>query len=150
MYNIARDNGAGGIKLLDQPTFNSIQAHTRFQLHTKEPGRMYYEVKQIGDAAYPLAKHHSHNIPLKERLLFEQDVLMRPSAAFKSPNRLAYCINDNFVTRDFAGSDGVIILEGKPPFAVTLSVKNLAAGETFHTTIQVDAMSWRVNLPKYT
>ena len=150
MYNIARDNGAGGIKLLDQPTFNSIQPHTRFQLHTKEPGRMYYEVKQIGDAAYPLAKHRDHIIAPKDRLLFEQDVLMRPSAAFKSPSRLVYCVNDNFVTRDFTGSDGVIILEGKPPFAIAVSVKNLAAGETFHTTVEVDAMSWKVNLPKYT
>ena len=75
MYNIAKDDGLGASKLLDQPTFSSIQPRTRFQLRTSEPARIYYEVKQIGDAAYPLAKNKDAIIPRSERLLFEQQVL---------------------------------------------------------------------------
>lgn len=150
MYNVARDNGAGGIKLLDQPVFNSIQPHTRFQLHTHEAGRIYYEVKQIGDAAYPLAKHREFVIPRADRLLFEQEVLMRPSARFKNNNRIPYCLHDQFKPRDAYSQDGLISLEGTAPFTINLSVRNLAAGETFVTAVEVKENSWRIELPDYT
>jgi nucleoporin POM152 len=150
MYNVARDNGAGNIKLLDQPVFNSIQPRTRFQLHTNEAGRIYYEVKQIGDATYPLAKNRDFVIPRADRLLFEQEVLFRPSAKFRNANRLAYCLNDLFVPWDTVSSDGLIALEGTPPFTINLSIKNLAAGETYTTSVEVSGMSWRIDLPNYT
>lgn len=36
-------------------------------------------------------------IPPLERLLFEQQVFMRPTARFQNRNRLVYCLNDGFV-----------------------------------------------------
>ncbi|KAH9920261.1 uncharacterized protein BXZ73DRAFT_91987 [Epithele typhae] len=127
MYNIAEDNGFSATKLLDQPTFSSIQPRTRFQLRTSEPSRIYYEVKQIGDAAYPLAKNRDAIIPRSGRLLFEQQVLMRPSARFKSNNRLTFCLNDALSATDAPNGDGVVVLEGTPPFQLTISIRNLAA-----------------------
>ncbi|KDQ63216.1 hypothetical protein JAAARDRAFT_119663 [Jaapia argillacea MUCL 33604] len=150
MYNVARDNDAGGMKLLDQPTFSSIQHRTRFQLHTADAGRMYYEVKQIGDAAYPLAKHKNSIIPRSERLLFEQEVMMRPSAQFRNRNRITFCLGDTLVPRDPMSSDGLIMLEGKPPFQLRLSVKNLAASEVHTEAIEVPGRSWKMELPSYT
>ena len=100
MYNVARDDSAGGTKILDQPTFSSIQPRTRFQLHTDEAARIYFEVKQIGDAAYPLSKHKEAIIPRSQRLLFEQQVLMRPSARFKNQNRVTYCMGDTLTPHD--------------------------------------------------
>ncbi|KAI9068689.1 hypothetical protein FKP32DRAFT_1587461 [Trametes sanguinea] len=149
MYNIAKEDGLGATKLLDQPTFSSIQPRTRFQLRTSEPGRVYYEVKQIGDAAYPLAKNKDAIIPRSERLLFEQQVLMRPSARFKNHNRLSYCLNDAFEVHDYADGNGVILLEGTPPFQLQVSVRNLAASEVYTETIELHDSSWRVNLPNY-
>lgn len=116
MYNVARDNEVGGTKILDQPTFSSIQPRTRFQLHTSEPARIYYEVKQIGDTAYPLAKNKDAIIPRSQRLLFEQQVLMRPSARFKNNNRITYCLNDALTPHDSYNGDGAIIFSGAPPF----------------------------------
>ena len=150
MYNVARDNDAGGTKILDQPTFSSIQPRTSFQLHTSEAARIYYEVKQIGDAAYPLAKNKNAVIPRSERLLFEQQVLMRPSARFRNVNRLAYCLNDVLRPQDTTGPDGQVILEGTPPFKVGLSIRNLATSHVYRETLDLEEKLWKLHVPKYT
>ncbi|KAI0274973.1 hypothetical protein BC834DRAFT_839954 [Gloeopeniophorella convolvens] len=150
MYNIARAGETGGTKLLDQPTFNSIQPRTRFQLHTSEPGRIYYEVKQVGDTAYPLSKHKGVVIPRSDRPLFEQEVLIRPSARFASSSRLSYCLNENLVPQDKGISDGTIILQGTPPFELMLSVQPLAGAERFEQTVTVHDSTWRLDLPAFT
>lgn len=150
MYNVARDNEVGGTKILDQPTFSSIQPRTRFQLHTSEPARIYYEVKQIGDTAYPLAKNKDAIIPRSQRLLFEQQVLMRPSARFKNNNRITYCLNDALTPHDSYNGDGAIIFSGAPPFRVALSIRNLAASEVHHETVVLNEPAWKLNVPSYT
>lgn len=149
MYNIAQDNEAGGTKLVGQPTFNSIQPHTRFQLQTSTSGRMYYEVKQVGDAAYPLAKHQTAVIPRSERLLFEQQVMRRPSVRFKNRNRMTYCQNDALTAIDPHSNDGILIFEGTPPFILTLSVKDIAASHTESKTVEVHDPVWKLSLPSY-
>lgn len=149
MYNVARDDSSGGTKILDQPTFSSIQPRTRFQLHTDEAARIYYEVKQIGDAAYPLSKHKEAIIPRSQRLLFEQQVLMRPSAHFKNQNRVTYCMGDTLVPHDQHSGDGSIMLSGTPPFRVQLSIKNLAASDVYHETVVLNEPSWKLNVPAY-
>ncbi|KAF9469848.1 hypothetical protein BDZ94DRAFT_1206742 [Collybia nuda] len=148
MYNIAQDGESGGTKLLDQPTFNSIQPRTRFQLQTSNPGRMYYEVKQIGDTAYPLGKYPNTIIPRAERLLFEQQISMRPSARFKNRNRMSYCLNDSF-TPLATSTDGIILFDGTPPFMLKLSIKNLAASHVDTTTVKVSTLTWKLDLPAY-
>lgn len=149
MYNVAKDAENGGTKILDQPVFNSIQPRTRFQLHTSEAARIYYEVKQIGDSAYPLAKNKHAVIPRSERLLFEQQVLMRPSARFRNHNRLSYCLNDALTPHDFSSPDGAIILEGTPPFQLQLSIRNLAASEVHKEIIQLQDSAWKLEIPSY-
>lgn len=149
MYNIAQDNDNGGTKLMGQPTFNSLQPRTRFQLHTSTPGRMYYEVKQIGDTAYPLNENKDIIIPRSERLLFEQQVSIRPSAQFRNRNRLQYCMNDNLVPLDAYSDDGTIVLQGTAPFTLVLSIKNIAASHVDKHTVQVPTNIWRLDLPEY-
>lgn len=148
MYNVARASDAGGTIILDQPSFSSIQPHTRFQLRTSEPTRVYYEVKQIGDALYPLAKNKQAIIPRSQRLLFEQQVLKRPSALFKTHNRMSYCLNDAFTPRDFFSHDGLIELSGTPPFSLELSIKHLAT-EVHRETFQINENTWRLDIPAF-
>ncbi|KAG6841771.1 hypothetical protein C0991_007100 [Blastosporella zonata] len=148
MYNIGQ-NDNGGTKVVGQPTFNSIQPRTRFQLQTSYPGRMYYEVKQIGDAEYPLAKHRNAVIRRSDRLLFEQEILMRPSARFRNRNRMTYCLNDQFTSLDALSTDGTVLFEGSPPFTLKLSIKNLGTSEVDRTTVEVFDHSWKVDLPSY-
>jgi nucleoporin POM152 len=149
MYNIAQNNDNGGTKLLGQPTFNSIQPRTRFELQTSNPGRVYYEVKQIGDAAYPLAKHKNAVIPRSQRLLFEQQVNMRPTARFRTRNRLAYCLSDAFVAQDPLSLDGLVLFEGTPPFRLGLSIKNYGTSHVETITIETSESSWKIDLPSY-
>lgn len=149
MYNIAHNGGTGGMRLLDQPIFNSIQPRTRFQLQTSQPGRVYYEVKQIGDAAYPLSKHKDAVILRSERLLFEQQVSMRPTARFSNRNRPSYCLNDTFVPLDSLSADGTVVFGGTPPFTLKLSIKNLAASHVDETTVEVSDLNWKIDLPAY-
>ncbi|KAF7798524.1 hypothetical protein EIP86_009745 [Pleurotus ostreatoroseus] len=150
MYNVARDAEGGGSKILDQPTFSSIQPRTRFQLHTSEPARIYYEVKQIGDAAYPLAKNKNAVIRRSERLLFEQQVLMRPTAQFQSRKRLTYCMGDTLTPHDHTSADGVILLTGTAPFQLSLSIRNRATSETYHETFTLTDSAWKLDIPTYT
>ncbi|CCL98085.1 uncharacterized protein FIBRA_00079 [Fibroporia radiculosa] len=150
MYNVARGNDLGGTKILDQPTFSSIQSRTSFQLHTSEAARIYYEVKQIGDAAYPLAKNKDAIIPRSERLLFEQQVLRRPSARFKNRNRISYCLSDTLHPRDSSSPDGMIVLEGSPPFSLDLSIRNLATSEVHTETVILQDSAWKLDIPSYT
>lgn len=149
MYNIALNGGTGGMNLLDQPTFNSIQPRTRFQLQTSHPGRVYYEVKQIGDAAYPLSKHKNAVIPRSERLLFEQQISMRPTARFSNRNRVSYCLNDTFVPLDLLSADGTVIFDGTPPFTLKLTIKNLAASHIDEIIVDVPDSNWKIDLPSY-
>lgn len=149
MYNIAQDDQAGGTNILGQPTFSSIQHRTRFQLHTTPPGRKYYEVKQIGDSPYPLAKHKNDFIPRSERLLFEQEVFARPAARFRNNNRMSYCLNDALVPKDALTTDGQIQLSGTPPFELQLSIKNLAASKVDTEIIRVPGKIWTVSLSSY-
>lgn len=150
MYNVARDNEMGGTKLLDQPVFSSIQPRTRFQLHTSEAARVYYEVKQIGDAAYPLAKNKNAVIPRSERLIFEQQVLQRPSARFKTTDQMSYCLNDALEAHDLSGSEGLVVLEGTPPFRVQLSIRNMATSAVRKETVEIYERSWKLHVPSYT
>ncbi|KAF8634926.1 hypothetical protein AX15_000665 [Amanita polypyramis BW_CC] len=149
MYNIALGVENGGARVLGQPTFNSIQPRTRFQLQTSTPGRIYYEVKQIGDATYPLSKHKNAIIPRSQRLLFEQQVFQRPSVRFKNRNRLTYCLNDVFVPSEPGSADGMIVLEGTPPFKLELSVKDISASQTELRSVEVFSHIWNINLPSY-
>lgn len=149
-YNIAKGDG-DSTTVLDTPTFSSIQPHTRFQLHTSEAGRKYYEVKQIGDAAYPVSKHQNVIIARDRRLLFEQQVFARPSASFKNNNRLWRCLYDSFATKDGTSSspDGTIILHGTPPFKLGLSVKSLTSSELHREVLDINKNVWKIDLPSY-
>nr|GAT58990.1 predicted protein [Mycena chlorophos] len=149
MYNIAQDNDNGGTKLLGQPTFNSIQTRTRFILTTSNPGRIYYEVRQVGDAPYPLSKHKNALIPRSQRLLFEQQVNRRPSARFRSRDRMSFCLHDTFREQDQFSTDGVVVLDGVPPFQLQLSIKNYATSHVERVTIETWDTVWRMELPSY-
>jgi nucleoporin POM152 len=148
-YNVAKIEGIGAIEPLDQLTFTSIQHRTRFQLRTSTVGRIVYEVKQIGDAAYPLSKDGTI-LSWSDRLLFEQQVMQRPNARFKSLNRLSYCLHDTLTSHGSASTDGIIILEGTPPFIVNLSIKSLASSEVQTKEVQVYDKVWKLDVPSYT
>jgi nucleoporin POM152 len=138
----------GGIKLIDQPSFSSIQTSTRFQLQTSKPGRVYYEIYAIGDALYPTPKQ-AGAIPQTKRLHFEQEVHPRPTAYFKRSSRISVCLNDRLTPRDDYPWDGTIALKGIPPFTLDLSIKNLASSEIHKENIETTLHEWRLDIPNY-
>ncbi|KAF8585137.1 hypothetical protein K439DRAFT_1632955 [Ramaria rubella] len=147
-YNVARDTDHGGIKLIDQPTFSSIQTSTRFQLQTSKAGHVYYEVQAIGDASYPIQKHATA-ISQANRLQFEQAVFPRPTAYFQRSSRASFCLNDQLIPRDEHLTDETIVLQGIPPFEIDLSIKNLASSEIHKEKIRTSDHEWRLNIPHY-
>ncbi|KLO20595.1 hypothetical protein SCHPADRAFT_863370 [Schizopora paradoxa] len=149
LYNVARESEVGGTRILDQPVISSVQSRTRLQLLTSQAGRIFYEIKQIGDANYPLAQNKDHVIPRNDRLLFEQSVIGRASAQFKKSARLSHCLRDTFVPSDPLSSDDIILLDGQPPFSLDLSIKSLATSHIHRETVEIREAQWKVNLPKY-
>jgi nucleoporin POM152 len=150
MYNVAQADGFGGMEVLGHPTFSSIQARTRLELRTSTSGRIFYEVRRIGDAAYPL-KRNDDILPFSDHLLFEQQVLLRPSARFRSTTRLLHCVYDTLTPRNgMASTTGLVLLEGTPPFTVELTIKSLAASEVQKRVVEVTERIWRLDVPTYT
>jgi nucleoporin POM152 len=87
-------------------------------------------------------------IPRSSRLLFEQEVLPRPSARFETAGRILHCLGDALVPSD-GSRESAIILEGTPPFVLKLTVNNLAASEVSKHTVEVRGKVWKVDLPEY-
>lgn len=146
-YNVAREVDNGVIRLVDQPTFSSIQYSGRFQLQTSKAGRVYYEVQAVGDASYPIQKHSSV-IPNGQRLHFEQQIFPRPSAYFKKSSRMSFCLNDPLVQREDQ-VNAIIALEGTPPFKLELSIKDLASSEIYRETFETFSHEWMLHVPEY-
>lgn len=124
---------------------SSVQNRARIELVTSQAGRIYYEIKYISDANYPMEQP----IPVRERLLFEQEVFARPTAEFRKSSRIRHCLHDAFVPVDAYSMDDLIILSGRAPFHLELSVKNLATSEVYRQTIEIWETRWKVNLPNY-
>jgi len=89
-YDISRETTSGR-KVLDQPIYSSVQSRAKFDLRTEEPGRVHYEIKQVGDASYPLSSN-KHTLARSSHLHFEQEVIPRPSAYFKTTSRNNFSI----------------------------------------------------------
>ncbi|KAG9036801.1 hypothetical protein FRB95_007899 [Tulasnella sp. JGI-2019a] len=132
----------------DALTFNSVQATARLQLRTAKAGHFAYRLASVGDASY-LPQHESATAHAVRGQYLEQNILGRPSAYFKSFSRLSYCLEDAFVARSDHGNDGLVILQGQPPFTLGLTVKNFATNEAAKETITVLGHDWKVNLPSY-
>ena len=132
---VASDNSIG-----------SIQRSMRFTLDTTSPGRMFYKVLDVGDAAYPL---HSAS-PEPDRLRFEQLVLERPSAWFMNNERLSYCLGDALspVVPSYK-EEGLIALRGTPPFTLDLAIRNLGTSAVQLETVNVPTNEWALNVASY-
>ena len=149
MYDITEAT-SDGARLSYNPTYYSTPARLQLQLKTSHVGRVFYEISQIGDAVYPLAKYKGRTVPRSERLLFEQQVFLHPSAGFKTRGRLSYYLHDAFIGSALPTSDGIVALDGAPPFRLQLSIKHLATRQVDSMTVDVPHHTWKVDLPSYT
>ncbi|KAG8878600.1 hypothetical protein FRB97_002382 [Tulasnella sp. 331] len=129
-------------------TFNSVQATARLQLRTAKAGHFAYRLTSVGDASYPPQIEPAAANILRGQYL-EQNILSRPTAYFKSPDRLLYCLGDAFEAKSHHGNEGLIILNGLPPFMLRLSIKNFATNEVAQETVNVSGHEWKVALPSY-
>jgi nucleoporin POM152 len=134
----------------DRQSFTSLQTEHRVQLQTSQPGRVVYEVTAVGDAKYSVKDEHVHSS--KDHPRWEQQVLGRPAAYFKTAARLSYCLNDALVPRpeSHLSQDGVVVFEGKVPFIVSFSIHNLASSETRQETKEFNTHEWHLDFPEYT
>lgn len=136
----------------DVGSFNSVHSTARISLRTQHSGRHSYEILDVGDAAYPSPKSrsqqhvvssHGHNI-VRGRFL-EQNVMRRPSAMFKSSARIAHCLNDPLVPNKSYSDphEGVIVLEGAPPFTLHLKIRSFATNDVKEEAITVHSREWK-------
>lgn len=142
---------SGRDRVEDQETFNSIQTTSRIQLRTSQPGQHQYHLSHVGDAAYPLPapRERSKNSPRYSGTILKQEVLPRPSVYFKSAGPASYCLNEALVPRQGHYDDPTVVLVGKAPFKLTLSIKNIATSETRTAVVDVLTHEWKVEVPTY-
>lgn len=142
---------SGRDKLEDQEVFNSIQTTSRIQLRTSQPGHHQYHLSHVGDAAYPLPapRERSKRSPRYSGTVLKQEVLPRPSVYFKSAGPASYCLNEALVPRPGHYDDPTVVLVGKAPFKLTLSIKNVATSETRTAVVDVLTNEWKVEVPTY-
>ena len=108
-----------------------------------------YEVTSVGDARYSVKDERDSKEPHPR---WEQQVLARPAAYFKTAARLSYCLNDAFVPRpeSHLSNDGVVVFEGKAPFVVSFSIHNLASSDTRQEIKEFTSNEWHLSFPEYT
>lgn len=138
----------GRDRVEDYETFNSIQRTSRLQLRTSEPGQHEYHLIDFGDAAYPLHRP-KNSAPRYSGTVLQHEVLSRPSAHFKTSGPSSYCLNEHLVPRSGRYDDPTIILTGKPPFKLTLNIKNVATSESRLGVVDVSTHEWKVDVPSY-
>lgn len=142
-FSISYAYGAGhGHAQSDPQVFNSVQSTARLQLRTTSSGHYTYRLTGVGDASYPLNRNGA-SLPRARGLVLEQQVLSRPTASFKSTERLSYCLSDPFVQKSHQGAEAVVLLTGQAPFKLALSVKNVATNEAYHETFDVHSHEWK-------
>jgi len=133
----------------ERQSFTSLQTEHRVQLHTTQAGHFLYEVTAVGDARYSIKDEHTRSS--KDHPRWEQHVIARPRAYFKTASRLSHCLNDALVPKpeSHLSQDGVVVLEGKPPLIVTFSIQNLASSETRQEMKTFTSHEWHLNFPEY-
>lgn len=144
-YSITREK-----EKADHFAFTALQDIHRVNLRTTHPGRIHYQVTAIGDSRYPLNDDRA-SPDTRELLHFEQQILARPMAYFKTASRLSYCLNDALKPKPefLANSDGMVVFEGKPPFVAHFSIKNLASSEVKHEMMEFNKREWHLDFPNY-
>lgn len=72
-------------------------------------------------------------------------MLSRPTASFKSTERLSYCLGDAFVQKAHqqGGGEAVVMLTGQAPFKLALEVRNVAMGEVWKEVVDVHGHEWK-------
>lgn len=126
----------------DQHVFNSVQSTARLQLRTSTPGHYTYRLTGVGDASYPFNRNAAP-LPRAPGLVLEQQVLSRPTASFKSGDRLSYCLGDAFVAKAHHTAEPIVLLTGQAPFKLSLSIKNFATNEVLHEIVEVHGHEWK-------
>ncbi|KAG9019121.1 hypothetical protein FRB90_006189 [Tulasnella sp. 427] len=131
-------------------TLSSVQTSARLQLRTSLGGHHRYQLLAVGDVHYPLKAGQplQGNIVVKGQYL-EQTVSTRPTAFFRSPSRLSYCVGNKLSARDAHGDGGIVVLNGQAPFHLTVAIKNFANNHVERRTIEVKEHSWKVDFPDY-
>ncbi|TFK71015.1 hypothetical protein BDN72DRAFT_895988 [Pluteus cervinus] len=148
-YKISRRGRVGPLEELFRPIYHSIDHRTLLHLHTSQPGRVYYEIAHIGDTNYPITQYPPTEAIRTQYIKFEQEVDTQPSARFKSKSRLSYHVQDAFVPSNRGSSDGILELNGTPPFQVQISIRNTENNQGETLTTEVHSHLWQPEFPDY-
>lgn len=137
-------------KRAETHTLSSVQTSARLQLRTSFGGHHRYQLLAIGDVSYPLkAGQQPQGSAIIRGEYLEQTVSTRPTAYFRSPSRLSYCVGNSLSSRVGHGDGGIVVLNGQAPFHLTLSIKNFANNHVVRKTVEVKEHAWKVDFPDY-
>ena len=113
-------------------TLKSAQETGILHLAT-EPGHHRYDFLELRDANYPQNQ---------VAIVLEHDVFSRPSATFIKPNGNSVCLDQTL------RGDAKVLLRGKAPFVLDLSLRKPASTATTPHRIEVDSHEWTLSLPQ--
>lgn len=131
-------------KRSDTFTLSSVQSSARLQLRTSQGGHYRYQLLSVGDVSYPLkAGQPSQGGPIVKGQYLEQTVFTRPTAYFRTPSRLSYCVGNTLSSRLAHGDGGIVVLNGQAPFHLTVSIKNFANNHVVRKTVEVKEHAWK-------
>ncbi|KAI5480711.1 nucleoporin Pom152 [Pseudohyphozyma bogoriensis] len=131
-------------------TLQAIHSRADLTLFTAEAGHQTYHFTGVGDSIYTEPAKLGLIPPAggKDGLVrVEQDVFPLPTATWKSTSsKLGFCVNDRLASRN--ADDLVLKLEGRPPFAVELEVREEGVSHTEKFTIDgITKHEWPVVVP---
>lgn len=111
-----------------------------------QPGQHKYTVLAVKDAHYDF---DSKSLQATKGLFsIEQEVFGKPTAGFRLPARLSYCVGQPFK----ASSDNIATIEfvGQGPFEVDLMLGPTVAQPIYKKTVShIKGNTWKVDLPDH-
>ncbi|CDZ97902.1 hypothetical protein [Phaffia rhodozyma] len=129
-------------------TLGAIQPSTILHLETGSPGTYIYKFHKIGDANYvPLPKGISHP-PGSNELTVEQVIYGRPNAVFESNSPISLCSNAVLSPQANPLNRGRVILYGKAPFELDLSIQSAKVAQPIIRRIKnIPSREWTLDIP---
>lgn len=150
-YDLAADliatgsNGAHSNSRKVREKFASAQNVTALQLSTSIPGWHVYELKEIGDAIYPISQLSAKSNEGSRRL--EQMVYPLPGVSLSSAGKPpSFCLHDSLSPSNFENSKTklgsnqypTLFLSGTPPFSVEIQLKHQPSGSESSAPVSID------------
>lgn len=131
-------------------TLGAVQSVKTFPLETSDPGQHTYAFSAIGDTHYLPITSGLVSPAKSGNLVVHQQVYARPSAAFEITSTPISLCSNAVLSPATSGAKGHILLQGKAPFDLELSIRTVTSPTPVVKWIRgITKNEWKLDVPDF-